>query len=69
MTDTDWKPKNPCDGCQYKEPMCTCHTKSHYFGEIEGQKRLLGYQIAHPDKGEWTEKDKQDCIKKLECLS
>lgn len=26
-------------------------------------KKLLEHLIAHPDKGEWTEEDKQDCIK------
>jgi len=32
------------------------------IGDI-AQRKLLEYLIAHPDKGEWTEEEKQDCIK------
>ncbi len=55
MTDTDWKPKNPCIECGIETKPCPllpagCFLVDGYEGEIEGQKRLLRYQKTHkPD--------------------
>lgn len=56
MTDTDWKPVNPCIECGIETKPCPllpagCFFADRYEGEIEGQKRLLRYQITstqHP---------------------
>ena len=42
--------------CLQCEVRCTEIIKS-------AQRKLLEYLIAHPDKGEWTEENKEDCIK------
>ena len=60
MTDTDWKPKNPCGECSIAEASPTrinkpedcehnylygCVRDTAFKAEIEGQKRLLHEQI------------------------
>ncbi len=58
MTDTDWKPISPCPKCcedanDPNQEKCRlyaydldCEYLAKYQGEIEGQKRLLGYQLT-----------------------
>jgi hypothetical protein len=53
MTDhiVDWKPVNPCKGCDARKQGCGvfCRVLSEYCHELSAQKRLLEYLIAHPE--------------------
>ena len=62
---TDWKPVNPCTECPDNPNNCrgVCPLLSEYIDRKSAQHKLLEYLIAHPDKGEWTEENKEDCIK------
>ena len=62
----EWMPENPCDGCSHKNCVRDadrCERLYIYRGKVIIEKAILEYLIAHPDKYEWTEEDKEDCIK------
>ena len=58
-------PGLPCDRTPDGLIDCQHCPVGHYCGfiAIDAQRKLLEYLIAHPDKAEWTEEEKQDCIK------
>jgi hypothetical protein len=68
MNRPDYLPDSPCEKCLIEFRHCpltpnACKEYRGYETAKATAKAVLEHLIAHPDKGEWTEANKEDCIK------